>query len=221
MIDFLKLEAVLWDMDGVLVDSSVSHFEGWRQVLGKYAIEYNEERLRRTFGMTNNQVIKTLSGKLLAEELVEQIASEKDARFQAIISVKAVFLPGVQHWLEVFHQNGVKQALASSGSPGNIHTVLRALDAEDYFDIVVSGDGMPSKPDPYVFVTAAERMGVFPRNCLVIEDAIAGVRAAKTAGMKCIAVTTSSAADKLEDADLVLDNLAELAVRQVRELFEV
>jgi beta-phosphoglucomutase-like phosphatase (HAD superfamily) len=121
--------------------------------------------------------------------------------------------------MEAFRQNGVRQALASSGSPGNINVVLTALAVETYFDEVISGDGLPSKPDPLIFIKAADHLGIIPLNCLVIEDAAAGVQAAKAAGMKCIAVTTTNHAEKLADADVVLDNLAELMTDHIRRLF--
>ena len=121
--------------------------------------------------------------------------------------------------MEAFRQNGIHQALASSGSPGNINVVLSALAVETYFDVVVSGDGLPSKPDPFVFIKAADRLGVIPLNCLVIEDAATGVQAAKASGMKCVVVTTTNHADKLADADVVLDNLAELMTDHIQGLF--
>jgi len=219
MIDFMKLEAVIWDMDGVLLDSGPSHFKAWRATLETYKIKIYEERLRRTFGMTNQQVIQLIVDQPISKELTDRISREKDISFQNIIRDQEVFLPGVKKWMEAFRQNGICQALASSGSPGNINAVLKALAVETYFDVIVSGDGLPSKPDPFIFLKAADRLGVIPLNCLVIEDAVTGVQAAKASGMKCIAVTTTNHAKKLADADLVLDNLAELMTDHIRGLF--
>ena len=219
MIDFMKLEAVIWDMDGVLLNSGPSHFKAWRATLEKYKIKVYEERLRRTFGMTNQQVIQFIVDQPISKELTDKIIREKDLLFQNIIRDQAVFLPGVKKWMETFRQNGIRQALASSGSPGNINVVLSALAVETYFDVVISGDGMPSKPDPFVFIKAADRLGVIPLNCLVIEDAVTGVQAAKASGMKCVAVTTTNHAEKLADADVVLDNLAELMMDHIKGLF--
>jgi len=219
MINFMKLTAVIWDMDGVLLDSGPFHFEAWREIFARYKLSASETQLRRTFGMTNQQVIQSIVQKPLSVKKVDQIGKEKEILFQRIIQQKAMFLPGVKSWLEAFRQNGIHQALASSGSTGNIEVVLNALDAVSYFDAVVSGDGLPGKPDPFVFLEAADRLSVVPLNCLVIEDAVAGVRAAKAAGMKCIAVTTTNPAEKFSGADLVLDNLAELMTEQIQELF--
>jgi len=219
MIDFMKLEAVIWDMDGVMLDSRLIHFKAFRAIFKKHEIKVYKERLQRCFGMTNQQVIKFMVDQPISKELTDRIGREKDVLFQSIIRDQAVFLPGVKKWMEAFKQNGIRQALASSGSQGNINAILTALTAETYFDEIVSGDGLPGKPDPFVFLKAADRLGKLPVNCLVIEDAVVGVQAAKTAGMKCIAVTTYNPAEKLTDADVVLGNLAELTTGHVQMLF--
>ncbi|MCD6577343.1 MAG: HAD family phosphatase [Anaerolineaceae bacterium] len=219
MINFMHLEAVIWDMDGVMLDSGSSHYKALHAILEKYKIKIYEERLQRAFGMTNQQVIQFIVDQPISEELIDRISREKDALFQQIIREQAVFLPGVKKWIETFRQNGIRQALASSGSPGNINAVLTALAAETYFDEIVSGDGKPSKPDPYIFLKAADCLRVIPLNCLVIEDAVAGVQAAKAAGMKCVAVTTTNSAEKLAHADIVLNNLAELMTGHIQSLF--
>jgi len=221
MIDFKKLEAVIWDMDGVLLDSRPSHFKAWDAIFRKYKITANEHQLRRTFGMTNEQVIQHITDQPISEELCSRIGPEKDIIFQCFIRDQAEFLPGVKKWLEAFRQNGISQALASSGSPGNIHVILKALGAESYFDLVVSGDGQPSKPDPFIFLKTADELKKIPLNCLVIEDSVAGVKAAKAAGMKCVAVTTTNFARKLADADMVLDNLTQLVTEKIQKLFSV
>jgi HAD superfamily hydrolase (TIGR01509 family) len=219
VIDFMKLKAVIWDMDGVLLDSRSSHYKAMHTTFKKYKLKVYEERLRRTFGMTNQQVIQFMVDQPISKELTNQISREKDIIFQRIIMDQAVFLPGVEKWMEAFRQNGIRQALASSGSPGNINTVLTALAVETYFDEIVSGDGLPSKPDPFIFLKTADQLGIVPLNCMVIEDAVAGVQAAKAAGMKCVAVTTTNPAKKLTDADVVLDNLAELMTDHIQGLF--
>jgi len=219
MIDFKKLEAVIWDMDGVILDSRLAHFKAFRTILEKYEIKVYKERLQRCFGMTNQQIIQLMVDQPISKELTDRIGREKDILFQNIIRDQAVFLPGVKKWMEAFKQNRIPQALASSGSPGNINAILTVLTAKTYFDEIVSGDGLPGKPDPFVFLKAADCLGTLPLNCLVIEDAVVGVQAAKAAGMKCVAVTTTNPAEKLVDADVVLSNLAELTVDHVQMLF--
>ena len=219
MIDFMKLEAVNWDMDRVLLDSRPSQFRAWEEIFQKYKMKADKKQLMSTFGMTNQQVIQFIADQNISEELSGRIGSEKDIIFQRIIRDQAVYLPGVKKWLDEFRQNRISQALASSGSPGNINVILNALAAETYFDCVVSGDGQPSKPDPFVFLKAADELEKIPMNCLVIEDSVAGVQAAKVAGMKCVAVTTTNPAEKLAEADVVLDDLAQLMTDQIQKLF--
>ena len=219
MIDFMNLEAVIWDMDGVLLDSRPSHFKAWDRIFEKYEMKANTKQLRRTFGMTNQQVIQFIADQNISEEMSDRIGSEKDIIFQGFIKDQAVFLPGVKKWLVEFRQNSISQALASSGSPGNINIILKALAAESYFDCVISGDGHPSKPDPFIFLKAADELKKVPKNCLVIEDSIVGVQAAKAAGMKCMAVTTTNPAEKLAEADVVLDDLTQLMRDQIQKFF--
>ena len=196
-----------------------THIEAWRAILQRYKLPIHEERLWKTFGMTNQLVIQFLMDEPAPAKLMNQIAKEKDALFQQFAAEHSLFLPGVKKWMEAFQQNGIRQALASSGSSGNIHAVLKALKVESFFDEIVSGDGHPSKPDPYVFIEASNRLGIVPLNCLVIEDAVAGVQAAKAAGMKCVAVANSNPAEKLADADVVVNNLAELMTVHIQRLF--
>lgn len=219
MIDFMKLKAVIWDMDGVLLDSRSSHYKSMHVIFDKYKIKVVEDRMWKTFGMTNQQVIQFMVDQPISKELTVRIGREKDRLFQSIIKEQAVFLPGVRNWMEVFKQNGIRQALASSGSPGNIKAILSTLAAEAYFDEIISGDKLPSKPDPFIFLKAADCLGIVPLNCLVIEDAVVGVQAAKAAGMKCVAVTTNNTAEKLADADVVLSNLTELTMDHIHGLF--
>lgn len=219
MINFMSLQAVIWDMDGVILDSESAHFQALRIILEKYKMNVSEERLQRSFGMTDRQVIQNVTDVPLPEDMIDRISQEKDLLFQQFISKQADFLPGVQKWMELFKQNGISQALASSSSEINIKLILDKLDAAQYLDEVISGEKLPSKPNPFIFVKAADSLGVVPLNCLVFEDAIAGVQAAKAAGMKCVAVTTTNSAEKLADADLVLNNLNEMMTDHILQIF--
>jgi len=104
----MKLEAVIWDMDGVLLESGSSHFKAWRAIFEKHKVKVYEEGLRRTFGMTNQQVIQFMLDQPISRELTDQISREKDILFQRLIGDQAVFLPGVEKWMEAFRQNGIR-----------------------------------------------------------------------------------------------------------------
>ncbi len=219
MIDFQRLQAVIWDMDGVLVDSEPTHRETWEATFKKFNMPVYPERLQRSFGMTSETVVEIMADVPLSTQKIAEICSEKMRLFQKAIIAEAEIFQGVRGWLDSFKQNGVCQALASSGTPENIALILGKLEIENYFDVIVSGKDLPSKPEPTIFLKAADKLGVNPPQCLVIEDSVAGVKAAKAAGMHCLAVTTSSPASALSEADLVLENLTQLMSDQIQALF--
>lgn len=219
MSNFGSLEAVIWDMDGVIVDSGPYHFNSWHNTLDQYSLAVSEAQLRQMFGMTSPEVVRRLFGADVKEEFVSQLCEEKELLFREAIKENAEYIPGVEFWLNEFKQSGIRQALASSGSQENINAVLDVLGTRRYLDEIVSGKNIQSKPDPAIFLQAALQLGVKPESCLVIEDAIAGVAGAKTAGMKCLAVTTTNCPEDLGDADLILKNLLSLSESSLYALF--
>ena len=218
-IDFNALHAVIWDMDGVLVDSEPAHLEAWRITLEKHHLPSYPERLKRTFGMTSEMVVQTMIDEPISAEKLSAILQEKDCVFKEKIMQQAPMPQGVMSWLSTFKTNNIRQAVASSGTPENIQLILHKLDILSFFDEIVSGKGIPSKPAPNIFLKAADLLGVIPPNCLVIEDSRAGVQAARAAGMRCVAVTTTSPPEQLDGADIKVENLSQLMTDQVLGLF--
>jgi HAD superfamily hydrolase (TIGR01509 family) len=143
----------------------------------------------------------------LAPELVVEISSRKERQFRQDVHGKVQLLPGVRSWLQLARDLGYAQAVASSAPQDNIDLLLDELDVCHFFQAVVSAEYMPGKPDPSVFLEAARRLNVDPKDCLVIEDAIAGVEAARRANMKCLAVTNTNPAEALAKADWVVASL--------------
>lgn len=203
--------AVLWDMDGVLVDSAPYHFRAWRETLAVEGVELDETSFRRTFGQRNDAIVADLLGPGVSPERVRAIGAAKEERYRALVLREGIApLPGVMTWLRRLRERGISQAVVSSAPLANITTVLAAIAAADLFQAIVCGDDVArGKPDPESFLLAARRLGVPPERCLVVEDAPAGVEAAHRAGMLCLALTTSHPREELQ-ADLVLDSLAGL-----------
>jgi len=216
---FGSLKAVIWDMDGVIVDSGPYHFASWQNTLNQYSIAVSEAELRQMFGMTSPEVVKILFGNEVTEKFIAQICEEKELLFRETMHENAQYISGVDYWLKEFKQSGIQQAIASSSSQENIDAILDTLGTRIFLDAIVSGKDMPSKPDPGVFILAAQQLRVDPKNCLVIEDAIAGVAGAKSAGMKCLAVTTTNREEDLKNADLILKNLESLSGSILNSLF--
>jgi beta-phosphoglucomutase len=197
-------------MDGVLVDTGRFHLASWADILIAAGHAFDAEIFRRTFGMNNHGVLSTVFGRPPSADELIMLADRKEALFRELIAGQAEPLPGVRDWLARLHARGVRQAVASSAPQANIDVLLDSLGIRAYFDAEVSAEKMPGKPDPAVFLEAARRVGLPPARCVVVEDAIAGVAAAKRAGMACLAVTTTNPAAALAAADLVVDSLADL-----------
>ena len=198
---------ILWDMDGVLVDTGELHYRSWLGVLSEAGIPFDRGRFLQTFGMNNLNMLTYLLGKEPEAEWVEAISEKKESNFRQAVRGNARLLAGARDWLEWLQVQGAAQAIASSAPCENIEALMDELGIGGYFQAIVSGTGMPGKPDPAVFLTAARQLGLAPGACLVIEDSIAGVTAAKRAGIQCLAVLTSNPASALVQADWILEGL--------------
>jgi beta-phosphoglucomutase len=201
---------VLWDMDGVLVDTGEFHHQSWAEVLQEYDVPFSREFFRDTFGMNNAGILSVLFGEKLTPELLTEISDRKEAWFREAVRGYAEPLPGVRLWLERLRNDGVRQGIASSAPLANIDTLMDELGIRDCFDVLVSGADLPGKPEPALFLKVAGLLDVTPARCIVVEDAVAGVEAARRAGMKCIAVTTTNPSSALEMADVVVERLDDL-----------
>jgi beta-phosphoglucomutase family hydrolase len=211
---------VLWDMDGVLVDTGEFHYRSWDAVLLDYSISFSREFFRDTFGMNNTGILSLLLGEKLTPELVVEISDQKEQKFREAIRGNAQPLPGVPGWLRRLQNAGFRQAIASSAPLANIDTLVDELGLRHYFEAIVSGVDLPGKPEPALFLKVARQLDVPPEGCIVVEDAVAGVQAAKRAGMRCIAVTTTNPADALVEADLVVQRLDAIPVDAFQRLLE-
>lgn len=209
--------AILWDMDGVLVDSGQVHYHAWLEVLKPYPIPYSWDIFAHTFGMTNTEIIKYLFDDP-SPEFIRKLDDEKELQFRANVPGIVKEIPGARKWLGQFKAWNYPQAICSSAPPANIQTILDEMQMHPYFAALVSAVNMASKPDPAVFLTAADMLGIPPERCIVFEDAPAGIKGARRAGMKCVALSTTHPADDLQEADLVIGNLAELETAQFRQL---
>jgi beta-phosphoglucomutase family hydrolase len=206
------VKAVLWDLDGVLVDSAPYHFQAWRGLMASLGRELSEAGFRPTFGWRNDAILRHLVGELSAEEEA-RLAARKEELFREAARGHIVALPGALVLLRLLRERGLKLALVSSTPRANIDLVLSSLGLESAFDIVIGEEDVKrGKPDPEGFLLAAERLGAAPDECVVIEDAPAGVEAAKRGDMRCVGVSRNRPRDALAKADLVVESLEDPAV---------
>ena len=214
----MKQYAILWDMDGVLADSTRLHYLSWVKTFEKRGIEISYEMFTRTFGRNNRAVLTDFLGRPPGEEELEEIAEEKEVWFREHIPGNMDLLPGVMDWLQRFQAWNFKQAVASSAPQENIELQVDSLNIRPFFGGLVSAAKLPGKPDPAVFLEAARRLGIAPADCVVMEDAPAGVQGAKNGGMRCVAVLTTQNTSALQGADLIVNRLTDLTQDQVRAL---
>ena len=206
-----ELRAAIWDVDGVLVVSADAHYRAWLEVLQHYRLAMSREQFEQTFGMNNHNLLRRLYGPRLSPQQIDEIAERKEAAYRQLIRGRVRALPGVREWLSRLSAAGWRQAVASSGPMANIAAILNELNLWLNFDAILTGARLArSKPDPALFLQAAGALGVPPSRCVVIEDGTVGVEAARRAGMRSIAVTTTHPAEELEAADLVVGRLDEL-----------
>jgi beta-phosphoglucomutase len=213
--------AVIFDMDGVLVDSYRAHFQSWRDVAAQEGLDVTEKEFAATFGRTSREIIEMLwsEGRYTDQEILA-LDARKEAAFRDLIRADFPIMPGATDLVDSLSQAGWALAVGSSGPPENIELVLDRLGKRDAFGAVVTGmDVTRGKPDPQVFLIAAERLGIAPQNCAVVEDAPAGVAAAHAAGMKAIGfASTGRSRQELAEADLVIDGLVELSPEVFRRV---
>jgi beta-phosphoglucomutase len=202
--------AVIWDVDGTLIDSGDLHFTAWAAILAERQFELTREQFGATFGQRNDAVLRSFLGAEPSDQELERIAATKEEHYRELLRTRGMQpLPGVRRWLPALKAGGWRQAIASSAPHANLEAILDALDLRQYFDAVVSGDDVPlGKPDPAIFRRAAELLQVEPRRCVVVEDAPVGVEGARRAGMHSVGVLFAHA---VLDADVVVASLADLA----------
>jgi tRNA threonylcarbamoyl adenosine modification protein YeaZ len=215
----LSTPSVIWDMDGVIVDSAEYHFKAWQRVFEKRGVAFSRENFRKTFGMVNKDIISYKMGK---EVDPGEIGREKEELFRSLVVDGGVApLPGAGDLIRELDRLGYRLAVASSAPRQNIELVLRLLGLTTCFQAVVSEEDVKrGKPDPQAFLLAAERLGALPSISVVIEDAPAGLQAARSAGMKAIGVTTSHSHEEMSAADIVAGSLEEVTPEDVLKLIK-
>lgn len=213
----IEPRAVLWDMDGTLIDSGATHWDTWRDALALEGYALTRAQFDATFGQRNDAILRTYFGLDFSLSEIDRIGNAKEAQYRDLVRSGKIHLhAGVRDWLDRLHTAGWQQAIASSAPRLNIEALLETLDIAHYFGAVASGDDVQhGKPDPEIFQTAAAMLGVPAERCIVVEDAPAGVEGARRGGMRCIGVLTTQ---PTLDADLVVERLDQLALDAFDEL---
>ncbi len=212
--------AVVWDLDGVLVDSAEAHNASWVAMSKKYDLPYDPERdFSRIFGKHNTDIMSML-WQITDPERVAEMADAKETSFRSE-ATRLRALPGVVELVQELARRGWKQAIGSSAPMENIRVLLEATGVGSYMQAIASGDDVTAgKPDPQVFLIAFERLGVPPSNGVVIEDAPSGIQAGVRAGAATLGVTTTQTIEALQEAgaDRIVASFADVSVDDLEEL---
>lgn len=211
-------KAVLWDLDGTLVDSEEFHWLSWRDTMRAEGVELTYPQFLASFGQRNDRIVPAWLGPDVDAARVDRIGEEKEAEYRRLAETHGLKpLPGAVEWLTALKAAGWKQAIASSAPFVNVEMMLRAARLVGFFDAITSAEDVTiGKPDPQVFLRAAAKLQVPPERCIVVEDAAAGVEGARRGGMRCIGVTKNGRLD----ADVFVASLADLPADAFERLLE-
>jgi beta-phosphoglucomutase len=201
--------AVLWDLDGTLVDSEAYHWRSWRDTAADEGITLTYQQFLESFGKKNDLILRGWLGPDASAERIQRIGDAKEIEYRRLARAEGLEpLPGAAEWVARLHAAGWKQAIASSAPRANVEVVMAALGFEPLIDAIVAAEDVTySKPAPDVFLEAARRVGVPVARSIVVEDAVSGIAGAKAAGMKSIGVSRHI---RLTGADIVVSTLIEL-----------
>ena len=209
-------KAALFDMDGTLVDNTAAHIRAFEIFCARYGVTDWKQRLSQAYGMGNDDIMRLI----MPEEVIRTkglaaLADEKEAIYREIYAPEIHPVAGLRELLERLHEAGIRCAVGSSGCRANVDFVLEKCAIGKWFEALISGDRVTRcKPDPEIYLTAAAALGVDPADCVVFEDAKAGIESARRAGAgRIVALVTTLPREVLEhetQADLVIDNFAQL-----------
>jgi HAD superfamily hydrolase (TIGR01509 family) len=200
--------AVLWDLDGTLADSSEFHWRSWLEALEPEGVHITRDDFLASFGQRNDTILPVWLGADADAERIRRVADAKEEAYRRIVAEEGLDpLPGAAEWVRALHDAGWRQAIASSAPRENVRVMHRALRFEGLIETLVGAEDVHrGKPDPEVFLAAAAHLGVEPERCVVVEDAPAGIEAARRGGMKSIGVGSGD----VGTADVVVGSLADL-----------
>lgn len=198
--------AILWDLDGTIVDSKACHFHAWTIILGNLGVTLEEDLFLSCFGRNNKISLPKYLGYEPDPEQFDKIVDEKESLFLELFLEESSLIPGVESWLAAAQQSGIRQAIASSSDYKIISLLLDKFNLAGYFDAIQPGAHLAAKPAPDIFLKAAGLLERQPERCVVVEDSLVGVQGGKNAGMQCVAVTSTFPREALTIADYVVDD---------------
>lgn len=210
LIRSLNIEAVIFDLDGTLIDNNAYHLASWRKYLEEKKIDITAENYRLHInGRTNKDAIEYIYQRKMTDEEAMIYALEKEAVYRKMYAPYIKPVNGLLPLLSILRSSGIKIGMATSGVPVNIDFLFQHIPIKDYFDVVIHSHHITKgKPDPEIYMKAAETLEVSTERCIAFEDAAVGVYSAKSAGMYTIALLTTQTREELSAADLIIEDFS-------------
>ncbi len=220
MIDY-KQFALIFDMDGTLVDNMHFHTEAWGKMLAENGIEMDaHDFLVKTAGKTNREILPTVFGDI-SDEKITELAHRKESLYREMFLPHRKPIDGLIELLQSAQDLGIKMAVATASAQPNVEYILDGLDLRKFFDAVTTAEDVTNgKPDPEFFLKSAEKLDVTPSNCIVFEDAIGGFEAAHRAKMKSIGIATVNSIKDILKLDSVVEAHNDFVKIKPQELIE-
>ena len=215
------MKAVIFDMDGVIIDSEPIHFEVDMQTMREFGVNISKDELNKYVGTTNEYMLNDLINKYKIQRSLKEILEYKmELTIRRIKETKINAISGIPELLISLKHNNIKTAIGSSSPKELIITVIEKFQLGKYFDCIVSGDEVKEgKPKPDIYLEVSKRIGVNPEECIVIEDSRNGVLAAKNAGMKCFGFrNVNSGNQDLSKADIIVDSIRNIDIEIIKVL---
>ena len=213
------IKGVIFDMDGVLVDNRDAHIEAFEIICRKYGVPFDREKFMPTFGMTNDLILERLMPEVIKTTDWKKIAVEKENIYREIFERTIAPAKGLVDFLKAPKKEGYKTAVGSSGNTPNVNFVLDRCGIAGYFDAIANGDMITrGKPDPEVYLLAAKKLELAPGECIVVEDAPVGIRAARSAGESVVAIASTFRREDLSDYDILIDDFTQITPEDIRNL---
>lgn len=216
----MKTLALIFDMDGTMLDNYQYHLEAWKKFFKKHGIKLSEEEYKKKYaGLDSASTIRATMGDHLTEEQVRKYRDEKEQMYRDLIAPHIHPVNGLIPLLQSIRSAGIPMGVATSTTKDNIEFTMDKLHLKPYFSIIVDVTMISKgKPDPQIYLTTAGKLKVQPENCIVFEDSLNGIKSADNAHMKVIALTTSHSPDELHMADKVINDFTEIDVQQIRQI---
>jgi beta-phosphoglucomutase len=213
-------EAVIFDLDGTLIDNNAYHIEAWKFFYNKIGKPFSKEEYTKNInGRINRDIFNYIFNTILSPEQIDLYTIEKEAMYRELYKPHIKPINGLINLLDELEKEKIPKAIATSGLAPNIDFMFEHVPIKKYYTNVIDASQISNgKPHPEIFLKAAAAINAEPKNCVAFEDSVAGIRSAKAAGMKVIALTTTHTAEEVHEADFIIKDYTEISLTKLREL---